>query len=58
MYRALTISAALCLCGAGSAMGEPPCQLWGGQAQSDWARLDEAVVITDMTKCQPDSRHF
>jgi len=26
MYRALTISAALCLCGAGSAMGEPPCK--------------------------------
>jgi len=56
MYRALTISAALCLCGAGSAMGEPPCQLWGGQAHSDWARVDE--VITDMTKCQPDSRPF
>src|SRR4029079_15471387 len=55
MYRALTISAALCLCGSGSSMGKPPCQLWGGQAQSDWARLDRAVVITDMTKCQPDS---
>ena len=55
MYRAFVVSAVLCLWAAGSAMGEPPCQLWGGQAQSDWARIDEAVVITDMTKCQPAS---
>ena len=55
MYRACVVSAVLCLWAADSAMGEPPCQLWGGQAQSDWARADEAVVITDMAKCQPES---
>jgi hypothetical protein len=55
MYRAFVISSVLCLSAAGSAMGKPPCQLWGGQAQSDWARTEEAVVITDMTKCQPAS---
>ncbi len=55
MHRAFVVSAVLCLWAADTAIGEPPCQLWGGQAQSDWARVNEAVVITDMTKCQPAS---
>lgn len=55
MYRTFVICGVLCLFSTGSAKSEPPCQLWGGQAQSDWARLDEAVVITDMSKCQPAS---
>ena len=55
VYGSFVVSAVLCLWAAGSAMGGPPGQLWGGKAQSDWTRIDEAVVITDMTKCQPAS---
>lgn len=33
----------------------PPAQPWGGAALSDWVNASKAVVITNLSRCQPSS---